>query len=213
MLTLCSLQSQLYIVVNASHQEYQIEQARIPTPPERWLYCDDKFGLIIRPYTIVVGGLYTEGIGACGQIGIGGAILVAHIVPIAVEPFEHVGILYLFGRTITERSIRQRYHLRIAITNGNLLGLCQVDGMSFGISLLTIQNLERGNVNRRHHAVGFYLVGIKAVKASSTTKINTSILGFNTGIRLELLANQTVVAGKALGMWLCRLVSYDTPFG
>ena len=75
------------------------------------MHDDFKFGLVVAPDAVIVGGLYTEGVSARRQVGIGGTILVAHIVPITVETFEHIGILNLLGRTIAERCKRQGDHL------------------------------------------------------------------------------------------------------
>lgn len=90
-------QTQMDIIPDDSTQEQQIEQLGVPAPPERRVDNNFKAGLVIRPNTVVVGGLYTESVSTGGQVGIGGTVLIAHIVPILVKSLEHVGILYFSG--------------------------------------------------------------------------------------------------------------------
>lgn len=49
------------------------------------------------PYVVIIGGFYPEGISACRQVGVGGAVLRTYIVPSLVKTFQNVGVLVFWG--------------------------------------------------------------------------------------------------------------------
>ena len=116
-------QTQVDIIPDGCSQQQQIEELGIPAPPERRLDDDAEPGLVGGPDTVVVGGLHAEEISARGQVGVGGLVLVAHIVPVAVEALEHIGILVFLWRAVAQRGKRQCHHARIAVAKRQFLGL------------------------------------------------------------------------------------------
>ena len=96
MTLLGSLQPDVNVIPDNESNQQEIEEFGIPCPPEGRWYNNRDGCLFIAPYTIIIGGFHTEGIGTCRQVGVGGACLVAYVVPLFVISFEHIGILVLF---------------------------------------------------------------------------------------------------------------------
>ena len=88
---------------DGSNNQNGIEQLGPPRQPERRMDDDAQRGLLFAPEAIVVGGLHAEGVGAGGNVGVGGLMAVAAIDPILVEALQHVGILVLLRRTVAQR--------------------------------------------------------------------------------------------------------------
>ena len=93
-------QTEMHILPDDTTQQQEIENLGIPAPPEGGLDDDLERSLIGGPHTVVVCGLYTERIGAGRQVGVCGTVLVVHIVPVAVEALQHIGILNLLWRAV-----------------------------------------------------------------------------------------------------------------
>ena len=53
--------------------------------------------LVGTPQAVVIGGLNTEDILTCRNVGIGGLVLRTNVNPVGIEALEHVGILVLRG--------------------------------------------------------------------------------------------------------------------
>ena len=104
-------QPEVGVEVNEIEHEQQIKQTGGQAPPERRMHRDGEPGLLPAPQSVVVGGLHAEGVRARGNVGVGGRVLRAHVVPVLVEAFEHVGILVFLRRAITQRGERETEHI------------------------------------------------------------------------------------------------------
>ena len=77
--------------------------------------------------------------------------------------------------------------------------------------LLTVHDLERGDIDGRHHAVGLDLVRQEGVEAAGGAEVDTAVAGLDARVRLELLAHQSVVEGEPLHVTVGHVFD-DAPF-
>ena len=80
--------------------QYKIEQFGSGGPIERRVDGDFQTGSFFIPYSVIIGRLYFEKIGSCGQIGVSGLILGAYIVPVFVKSFQFIGVFVFIGGAI-----------------------------------------------------------------------------------------------------------------
>ena len=63
-----------------------------------------------------------------------------------------------------------------------------------------VHQLQRCDIHWWYHGVGLDLVGIEGIEAASTAEVYSAVAGLHTGIGLKLLADQSVMQGKPLGL-------------
>ena len=97
MLTLGLAQAVLHHHIYNGAKEEEIEYTGWPRPPEGRMDNNAQTCLVGTPQAVVIGGLNTEDILACRDVGIGGLVLRANVNPVGIEALEHVGILVLRG--------------------------------------------------------------------------------------------------------------------
>ena len=208
MATLLTLQSALGIEIDGVAQQQQIEQLGWQGPPERRMHLYLQLRLLLAPYTVVVGCLYTEGVAAIRQIGVGGTMLMRGG-PFLVETFEHVGILVLFGRHIAQRRKRDIDDI-IIIREVQLVDVSKRLRQLVGTYLhMLVEEFERSDRHRRSHMIDLYLIRKESIEALGSSEIHATIRSQQPAVGQKLVTGQSVVTVEHQG-WLARHISHDS---
>ena len=178
--------------------EHHIEHLGIDVPPEGRVNLNLQRGHLVRPHTVVVGGLHAEGVVARRQVGVGGFVVVAHVGPVLVEALEHIGIDVLLGRAIAERGKRQAERL-VVIPQVELLGHGEgLRQMPVAHGDGVVVDFQFGDEHGCRLLVDLDFVGIERVEAVDGAEVDAPVAGSQHGVGLKLLAVQSVLSGESL---------------
>ena len=116
--------------------EKQIDDLGWKRPPEWRMHLYLERCLVIRPHTIVVGGLHTEGVAAGWQVVIGGTGFVGGG-PFVVESIELIAVEILLGRDVAQCREREGDGILI-VRETDFTHLVQCLGKLIGTHLHTL---------------------------------------------------------------------------